>query len=450
MITKNLIDEATQLLSKLIQNKCVNPPGNEMKSIRLIEDLLKSKGIECTVFETAPNRGNLIARIKGAEDGPKLMFGPSHIDVVPVSNPEKWSVDPFSGELKDGFIWGRGTVDMLFISATQVQAFIQIHEEGISKGELILFLVSDEEAGSTYGAKWMMENHPELVETDYCLSEGGGFSMAGFDNKILLMMGEKGGVMKKLTFSGTSAHGSMPYASNNAVVKASKAILRIQDYNDNKIPITTEYLKYLVDGLGISKIQKFMLTTKTLLPFTLKMLKKKDHATAKTFHGMSQMTMSPNMIKGGLAPNIIAANASFSVDIRILPGQDDEYVLKHLKKALGDLAEETEITDLKKDEGGVSSIGNASDASSEFVSMLEKAVIMELPGSKLVPYLMPMVTDMRFFREKGTQSYGFSLMDPKTTSKDMVTLIHGIDEKIRLKTVELALKAFYNVAKLAL
>ena len=183
---------------------------------------------------------------------------------------------------------------------------------------------------------------------------------------------------------------------------------------------------------------------------TLKMLKKTDHASAKTFHGMSRMTMSPNMVKGGIKANIIAANASFSVDIRTLPGQDDEYVLKHLKKALGDLAEETEITDLEKDEGGVSSIGNASDASSEFVSILEKAVIMELPGSKLVPYLMPMVTDMRFFREKGTQSYGFSLMDPKTTSKDMVTLIHGINERVRLKTVELALKAFYNVAKLAL
>ncbi|MHA1476527.1 MAG: M20/M25/M40 family metallo-hydrolase, partial [Promethearchaeota archaeon] len=156
MITKNSIDEATQLLSKLIQNKCVNPPGNEMKSIRLIEDLLKSKGIECNVFETAPNRGNLIARIKGAADGPRLMFGPSHVDVVPVPNPEKWSVDPFGGEIKDGFIWGRGALDMLFISATQIQAFIQIHEEGITKGELILFIVSDEEAGSIYGVKWMM------------------------------------------------------------------------------------------------------------------------------------------------------------------------------------------------------------------------------------------------------------------------------------------------------
>ncbi|QEE17944.1 M20/M25/M40 family metallo-hydrolase [Promethearchaeum syntrophicum] len=446
MITENAIDEATQLISKLIQNKCVNPPGNEMKSIRTIEDHLKSKGIECSVYETAPNRGNLIARIKGAEDGPTLMFGPSHIDVVPVPNPEKWSMDPFGGEIKDGYIWGRGAMDMLFISATQVQAFIKIHEEGINKGELLLFIVSDEEAGGTFGVKWMMENHPELIEADYCLSESGGISIA--ENKLIFMIGEKGGAFKKLTFSGTPGHGSMPYGSENAVVKASKAILRIQNYCDNKIPITTEYLGYLADGLAMSKIQKFMVTTKFLLPLTLKLLRKKDPNTAKTIHSLSRMTMSPNIVKGGIAPNVIAANASVAVDIRTLPGQNDDYVVKHLKIALGDLAKETEISDLEKDEGGIASIGNASEASSKFISILEKAVNIDLPGSNLVPLLMPMVTDMRFFREKGVQSYGFSLFDPKVTTKDMVTLMHGIDERIRLTTVELTLKVYYNVAKL--
>ncbi|MHA1511907.1 MAG: M20/M25/M40 family metallo-hydrolase [Promethearchaeota archaeon] len=419
-----------------------------MKSIRLIEDLLKSKGIECNVFETAPNRGNLIARIKGAADGPRLMFGPSHVDVVPVPNPEKWSVDPFGGEIKDGFIWGRGALDMLFISATQIQAFIQIHEEGITKGELILFIVSDEEAGSIYGVKWMMDNHPELIEADYSFSELGGFPLS--KNKLVCVIGEKGGAFKKLTFSGTPGHGSMPYASDNAVVKASKAILRIQNYCDNKIPITTEYLKYLADGMGMSKIQKVMVTTKFLVPITQKLLRKKDPQSAINIHSLSRMTMSPNMVKGGIAPNVIAANASVVVDIRTLPGQDDEYVLKHLKKALGDLAGETEITQLEKEEGGISSVGNVSEASSEFISLMEKAVNMELPGSKLVPTLMPMVTDMRFMREKGTQSYGFSLLDSNFTTKDMKNLIHGIDERVRLTTVELSLKVYYNVAKLAL
>ncbi|MHA1855107.1 MAG: M20/M25/M40 family metallo-hydrolase, partial [Promethearchaeota archaeon] len=137
-------------------------------------------------------------------------------------------------------------------------------------------------------------------------------------------------------------------------------------------------------------------------------------------------------------------------DIRTLPGQDEEYVMKHLKKALGDLAKEAEIIQIEEEDGGVNSKGNASDPKSEFVSILEKAIDQEFPGSKLVPFLMPGVTDMRYFREKGVQSYGFSLLDPKTTAKDMSGLPHGIDERIRIKTIELTLKAYYNVVKLAL
>ena len=448
MINENDVNESVQLLSKLIQNKCVNPPGNEIANLKTIETYLKSKGIECQIFESVPNRGNLLARIKGTKEGPKIMFGPSHVDVVPISNPEKWSVDPFGGVIKDGFVWGRGAMDMLFIVVTQVQAFVKIFEEGIEKGELILFIVSDEEAGGTYGVKWMMENHPDLIETDYCISEMGGAFLD--DGKVVFMIGEKGGAWKKIEFKGTPGHGSMPYGSDNAVVKASKAILRIQNYCDNKIPLTTEYLEYLADGLGMGKIQKFMVTTKSLLPLTLKLIGKKDPDTAKIINSLSRMTMYHNMVEGGIKANIIASKASISVDIRTLPGQDEEYVLKHLNKALGDLAKEAEIIQIEEEDGGVNSKGNASEPSSDFVSLLEKTVNMEFPGSTLVPFLMPGVTDMRYFREKGVQSYGFSLLDPATTSKDMASLPHGIDERIRVKTVELTLKVYYNLAKLAL
>ncbi|MHA1746841.1 MAG: M20/M25/M40 family metallo-hydrolase, partial [Promethearchaeota archaeon] len=315
MLNQKIVSETYDLLTKLIQNACVNPPGNEMKSIKTIEEFLTAKGIKCEIFETAPNRANLLARIEGSENGPTIMFGPSHIDVVPVPNSRDWSVPPFSGEMKDGFIWGRGAMDMLFIVVAQVQAFAQLHTEGFQpKGDLILFIVADEEAGGTFGVKWMIQNHPDLIETDYCLSETGGAALA--EGRLIIMIGEKGGSMKKIHFKGTPGHGSMPYGSDNAVVKAAQAILRIQDYCDNKIPITTEYIGHLVDGLGMSSIQKFMLITKRLLPMTLKMLKKKDPDTAKVIHGLSRMTMSPNVIKGGIKPNVIAANASISVDIR--------------------------------------------------------------------------------------------------------------------------------------
>ena len=121
------IEETNQLLIKLVQNKCINPPGTELKSIYTIQEYLSGRNIPCEVFESAPERGNLIAQIPGKGDGPSLMLGPSHVDVVPIAKPSAWEVDPFAGVIKDEQIWGRGTLDMLFIVATQVQAFIRLH-----------------------------------------------------------------------------------------------------------------------------------------------------------------------------------------------------------------------------------------------------------------------------------------------------------------------------------
>jgi acetylornithine deacetylase/succinyl-diaminopimelate desuccinylase-like protein len=211
------LEETISLLSELICNRCVNPPGDEMKSIETIRRRLQQHGIECQVFESAPNRGNLVARIRG-DDGPRLMFGPSHVDVVPVESPDSWEEDPFSGTVKGGYVWGRGALDMLFIVAAQVETFVKLHGEDFHpKGELILLVVSDEEAGGTYGAHWMVENHPEVVETDYAVTEAGGISIA--PGRIAFMSGEKGVARKRISVRGKAGHGSLPHGSDNAVVK---------------------------------------------------------------------------------------------------------------------------------------------------------------------------------------------------------------------------------------
>ena len=446
MITSELLDESINLLSKLIQNQCVNPPGTELVNIKTIGEYLSSKGIEHQIFESAPNRGNLWAKFSGTGQAPSVMFGPSHVDVVPIAKPKAWTVDPFAGEIKDGFVWGRGAMDMLFIVATQTVAFAQLQKEKFQpKGDLILFIVADEEAGSTFGVNWMLDHHPELMKVDYCISEMGGASLG--NGKIVFMLGEKGSAWKKITFKGTPGHGSMPYASNNAVVKAAKAILRIRNYCDKKIPLTTEYLTYLADGLGMGKLQKFMITTPLLLPMTLKMLQRDDPDTAKIVHSLSRMTMSPNMISGGVKTNVIPAEASIAVDIRTLPDQNDSYVIEHLRKSLGNLGDEAIIEPISEEEGGFSSSGNASEPQSSFITAMEEAVNDEMPGSTLVPFLMPAVTDMRHFRKLGAQCYGFSLLDPKTSTKDMAGLPHGVDERIRIRTVELTLKVYYNLVQ---
>lgn len=442
------VEETINLLGELIQNKCVNPPGNEIKSINTIHNFLKERNVESQIYKTAPERGNLVARIPGTKASSKLMFGPAHVDVVPVVKHEEWQVDPFGGVVKDDHVWGRGAFDMLFIVATQVQAFIKLKEENFQpKVDLILFIVSDEEAGGEYGVKWMFENNPDIIQVDYAITEAGGISMA--PGKILFIIGEKGGSSKRISFKGTPGHGSMPFNSDNAAHKAAQAIVRLRRYCDSGIPITTEYLNHLAKGMGVGFFQSLMLTNKRLLPFTLKSLGKRDPNMARVIHGLSRMTISPNMVEGGVKINVIPANAHIGLDIRTLPGQDEDYVKTHLKKALGSsLAKEAIIEDLKT--GGIISCGNASPATSEFVNAMENAVNQELPNSTLVPFIMPAVSDCRYFRERGIHAYGFSLLDPKTPMAEFSSLVHGVNERISIRSLELSQKAYYHLAKIFL
>ncbi|MCW4048757.1 MAG: M20/M25/M40 family metallo-hydrolase [Candidatus Bathyarchaeota archaeon] len=162
-----------------------------MNSIRTIQRFLEKQGVTSQVFESAPNRGNLVSRIRGVDEGPKLMFGPSHVDVAEVKNADDWDEPPFSGFVKEGYVWGRGALDMLFIVVAQVQAFVELHCAGFQpRGDLILLLVCDEEEKGKYGMEWMLNNYPDLVETDYAVTEAGGWPLE--PGKFALTIGEEG------------------------------------------------------------------------------------------------------------------------------------------------------------------------------------------------------------------------------------------------------------------
>ncbi|MHA1975439.1 MAG: M20/M25/M40 family metallo-hydrolase [Candidatus Hodarchaeales archaeon] len=437
------VDEVNQLLITLVQNKCINPPGNELKSIRTIEKYLKDRDIPCQVFESAPNRGNLISEIKGTGNRPSLMFGPSHVDVVPIGNESAWDVDPFSGIIKDDHIWGRGTTDMLFIVATQVQAFVRLFEEQFRpKGDLKLCIVADEEAGGIYGTEWLMKHQPDFMRVDYALSEAGGIPIA--PGKLLLGIGEKGASWKRVSFKGTPSHGSMPYKSDNAVIKAAIAAERLNKYTP---PINLDYIKLMANGLGLSKIIRLMLSHRIFLPIVLKMAHKQNPVMARLLHALSRMTISPNIVHGGTKTNIVAGEAYLDVDIRILPNQDDEFVIKHLRKAMGKLGKEAIIERPPDQPGFFTSEGTASDPNSEIIPFMRNAVAEVYPNAQFVPLIVAGATDLRYLRERGTQAYGFSLFDPETPLNTMATLPHGPNERISLKTVEYSLMAYYNLAK---
>ena len=440
---KSDVEEATQLLVELIQNKCINPPGNELKSIHTIERYLKDRNISCQVYESAPERGNLLAEIKGVGKRPSLMLGPSHVDVVPIGNRSAWEVDPFAGLIKDGYVWGRGTLDMLFIVATQVQTFVRLKEEGFTpQGTLKLCIVADEEVGGIYGVEWLMKNHPEFMKVDYCISEAGGIPIT--PERLLLTIGEKGANWKRISFNGTPQHGSMPYKSDNAVVKAAIATQRLVQYTP---PVNVEYLKLMANGLGLSTFTKLLLSHRLFLPLVLKMANKNNPVMARLLHALSRMTISPNVFHGGAKTNIVAGEAYIDVDIRTLPDQDDEYVIKQLRKALGDLADEARIEFPSDLTGVFTSIGTASDHHSEIIPFMKNAIAEFYPEVEFVPLVMPGATDMRYLREQGTKAYGFSLFPPDTPLNTMSTLPHGPNERISLKTIEYTYKAYYNLVK---
>ncbi|MHA1202358.1 MAG: M20/M25/M40 family metallo-hydrolase [Candidatus Heimdallarchaeaceae archaeon] len=444
------VEETYQLLVELVQNKCVNPPGDETRSIKTIEKFLKNKGVSCKVFESKKNRGNLVAVIPGTDkEASGLIFGPSHVDVVPVTKLDDWKEDPFGGVRKDGFIWGRGTLDMLFIVASQVQAFVLLSQEKFKpKGDLVLFIVADEETGGMWGADWMIKNHSNELSINnrkmFAVTEAGGVQIS--KDKFAIINGEKGATWLKLKFQGTPGHGSAPYLSDNAVHKVSKAALYLTDYCDNKIPIDTTYIRNLVKGLGMNFILGSLITNRKMLPIILKILNKKDREMPKVLHSLSRMTISPNIIQGGKKTNIIASEATLELDIRTLPGQDYEYVVFHVKKALKELADEV-IIERTESKEGIASMGTASPVESDFVTAMKNAIRKDFPNANVVPLIAGGATDGRFLRAKNVDTYGFSLFNPETPMSEIVSLGHGVDERISLKTVELSLNVYYNLAK---
>lgn len=442
MSEEKRLEEIKELLKEMIRNKCVNPPGNEMRSIRTLQEYFAAHGVESQVFQSDGERGNLCARVEGTNpEHPSLTFGPCHVDVVPVEDPGTWMVDPWEGVEKDGFIWGRGAFDMLFIVACQAVVFASLVQEGFRpKGDLVFLAVSDEEAGGLFGAKWMLDNHPELVKTDFAVSEAGGFPMA--PSRYVFMVGEKGINWKRLKFRGEEGHGSMPYGTPNAVLKMSQAALRLSRYNP---PVETRFVGDLVRGLGLNWLMRLFLESRYLVPLAIKLSAGKDIGMAKALHALTRMTISPNVAKGGAKTNVIAGQATLDVDIRTLPGQDDKYVMRHLKRALGELATEVEIENAP---GVPTSVGNASPPQSNFVDALREAVRQcTTPDAELVPMLLTGASDLRFFRDVGAQAYGFSLFDDKLKIAEITALAHGDDERVSIGTLRLTAKAHERLAR---
>ena len=440
-----MLDEITDLMQEMIRNKCINPPGNEMKSIRTVERYLSSYGIESDVFESAPERGNLLAELKGTGNHPSFMLGPAHVDVVPVENEKDWTIPPFEGAIKDECIWGRGALDMLYIVASQCVVFAKLHAEGFKpKGNLKLCIVADEESSGNYGANWLVQNHPEKVKVDYLITEAGGDPIS--QNRITYVYGEKGTAWTRLRFQGDESHGSTPYNSNNAVVKMAEAIQRISEYQP---PRQTSLLKPFIKALGLGSITRALMGNTHTLGFMFRQLSKRNRKDAAFLNTMTQMTLSPNVCQGGAKINTIPGQAFVDIDVRTLPGQDEEYVLDQFRRALSRMVEDVSIESVPSELGGGFNPGNISEMRTPLVEIMESVVRnLRGPDMIMVPMVSPGATDSRFFRRAfGTNAYGFSIHDGSLGVGELMAMFHGTDERVPLETLKLTSKGYMEIVR---
>lgn len=426
-----VLDETTDLLQHLIRNECVNDgtaaSGHELRSVETLESYLRMPGVEMQRYEPSPGRGSLVVRIEGSDKTAPSLHLMGHTDVVPVSR-DSWRHDPFGGELIDGEVWGRGAIDMLDVTASMAVAVKRLLAGGFRpKGTLIYSACADEEALGTWGAQWLTEHAWDDVKSDYLVTEFGGARIPiGQGAKLPIMVAEKGSQWTRLRVKGTPGHGSMPYRSDNALVKAAELITRIAKY---KAPLHLQGVwRQFLEGIDLPAVQRMALTNSATFDAALDRL---PAGADKMMYAATRTTFSPNIARSGAKINVIPDTAEVDIDIRLLPGDEGDGVRKMLRDAAGDLWKDIEIVA----EGD--NPATASSTNTPLWEALTKITQQLIPSSTTVPFLVVGATDARFFRRKGVVAYGYGLMSEKIPFGEFSKLFHGNDERVDLDTLAL-------------
>jgi len=438
-------NEVTDLLQQLIRNACVNDgsieSGQETRSVDLLRSVLDRPGIDLETYEPKPGRSNLVARIEGTDPNAPSLLLMGHTDVVPVS-PDGWRRDPFGGELVDGEVWGRGAVDMLNLTASMAVATKRLAESGFRpKGTLTYLAVADEEALGTWGANHLVEHETDAVRADYVITESGGIPIPGFGAdrsiKLPVIVGEKGNYWTRLTVKGQPGHGSQPFRTDNALVKAAEVVRRIAEYRgDTTIHDTW---RAFVTGLDIPPELAEPLTDPDRFWDTLDLL---PDGLARMAHACTHTTTSANIVHGGQKINVIPDSIELDLDIRTLPGWDATDVEAMLTEAIGpDLIDQVRIDVEGGDEATLSPVDTP------LWDTLTRTSEKFYAGSTTIPMLMVGATDARFFRRIGATAYGFGLFSEHLTYEDYATMFHGHNERVDTESLRLSTELWEAVAK---
>jgi len=438
-------DEFLPLFRALIQAACVNTghpdSGNEDRSVALLEAYFGRHGFQPRVFHARPGRGSLLVRVPGRDPGaPSLMFM-GHLDVVP-AQAEDWSVDPFGAEVRDGQVWGRGAVDMLCWTAAQAVGFVLALEAAPGRqfaGDLVFLAVADEEASGRWGARYLTENHWDEVKADFMVTELGGFFIdTDRGPAAFRTLGEKGVAWSRLTARGTPGHGSMPYGTDNAALKAAEAVRRLGRL---KFPLTAgPVYRSMASAMARGPLERWALTTGLGEGWALRRLFRRNPGMARFLHTAGRPTISPNGLRAGTKVNVVADRAEILLDCRVLPGTTEADLEAWVRRALGRRLSsqfDFEVTDWFP--------SNLSSADTPLARALEALFLEAHPDARLADLFIGGVTDGRFWRARGTTVYGFSLFSKALTMDAYGQRIHGIDERIDLESLALGLGFFRDL-----
>jgi acetylornithine deacetylase/succinyl-diaminopimelate desuccinylase-like protein len=425
--------EAVGLLRRLIRIDTSNPPGNETEAQDLLRDLLAGAGFECELAAREPGRPNLVARLRGASPGPVLCLL-SHVDTVP-ADPRDWSGDPWSGELRDDEVWGRGALDMKGQVAAEVAAAISLARGGWqpARGDLLVVVTADEERGATLGARWLCEERPDLVRSDLVVNEGGGGAIDfGGRRFYTVALGEKGVCRLRLRTHGRAGHASLPRIGDNALLKMAPLLERLE--RQPPADPTSEPLEFLSALLD----EDLSGASDDELAGAVERVRAEDPAAAAFLaEPMLGVTLSPVIIEGGVKENVIPAHCEVLVDCRVPPDLGEDHVRRRLAEVLGEGDWEVEIPECIV--GSRSRLeGPLADAIAGWISEVD-------PGATPVPITMPGFSDSHWFRKEfGATVYGFWPHNAMTLA-EAAPLIHGADERVAASDVELAARFFFDL-----
>ena len=438
----DLTAETTDLLQQLIRNGCVNDgtpgSGQEGRNADVLESFLEGSGLDIQRYEALPNRPSLVARLEGSDPTAPTLMLMGHTDVVPV-NPDGWKRDPFGGELVDGEIWGRGAVDMLNLTASMAVAVRKAARDGFKpRGTLIYLAVPDEEAAGTYGAKWLVDNELDAVRCDYVLTEMGGFRFAAQGApKVPVMVAEKGTYWCKIRITGTPGHASMPFRTDNALVKAAEVVRRLAEFQPE--PVIHDTWRRFVERMGFPAELSEQLLDPTKVRDVAGRLP--DLGMARMIHACTHTTFAPTVIDAGVKSNVIPDTAEMQVDIRTLPGQTSEDVHAMLQEALGEYYEMVEIDPTSAMEASASPVDSPLwDTLTEHTSKLA-------PGTETVPFIIVGATDARFFRQIGATCYGYGLFSERISFGEFASMFHGDDERVDIESLGLTTELWSSVVR---